>query len=170
MSDSSIALNPVIDEPSKPIPSSSAPSSSDGVIAKLFRCPSMSVNQKRTYSAPSFFSCFMTSLRASGSEVARSLLSIIPIALSLLFAEERSWSQKRSGEVNPLEFPLVTEFFVHPAHRSVAQVVLRPQVAVLRALRRLDLRKLEPARDPAAARGARDAGHPVLGRVRQVLP
>ena len=46
MSDSSIALKPVIDEPSKPIPSSSAPSSSLGVIAKLFRCPSRSVNQQ----------------------------------------------------------------------------------------------------------------------------
>ena len=37
MSDSSIALNPVIDEPSKPIPSFSAPSISLGVTAKLFR-------------------------------------------------------------------------------------------------------------------------------------
>ena len=45
MSDSSIALKPVTDEPSKPIPSSSAPSTSSSVIAKLFRCPSMSVNQ-----------------------------------------------------------------------------------------------------------------------------
>ncbi len=77
MSDSSIALKPVIDEPSKPMPSFSAPSISDGVIAKLLRWPSMSVNQKRTYSTPSFFSCLITSLRASGSEVARSLLSII---------------------------------------------------------------------------------------------
>ena len=48
MSDSSIALKPVMDDPSKPIPSSSAPSSSPGVIAKLFRWPSMSVNQRRT--------------------------------------------------------------------------------------------------------------------------
>ena len=37
MSDSSIALKPVIDEPSKPIPSFSAPSISLGVTAKLFR-------------------------------------------------------------------------------------------------------------------------------------
>ena len=37
MSDSSIALNPVIDEPSNPIPSFSASSISAGVIAKLFR-------------------------------------------------------------------------------------------------------------------------------------
>ena len=77
MSDSSIALKPVIDEPSKPMPSFSAPSISDGVIAKLFRWPSMSVNQKRTYSTPSFFTASSTALRAFGSEVARSLLSII---------------------------------------------------------------------------------------------
>ena len=37
MSDSSIALKPVIDEPSKPMPSSSAPSISAGVIANDFR-------------------------------------------------------------------------------------------------------------------------------------
>ena len=66
MSDSSIALKPVIDEPSKPMPSSSAPSISDGVIAKLFRCPSMSVNQKRTYSTPSCSICLRTALRAAG--------------------------------------------------------------------------------------------------------
>ena len=53
MSDSSIALKPVIDEPSKPMPSSSAPSSSSGVIAKLFRCPSRSVNQRSIDSTPS---------------------------------------------------------------------------------------------------------------------
>src|SRR6266436_6407881 len=40
----------------------------------------MSLNQKRTYSAPSFSICFRTSFRAPGSEVARSLLSIIAIA------------------------------------------------------------------------------------------
>ena len=37
MSDSSILLKPVIDEPSKPMPSSSAPSISAGVIANDFR-------------------------------------------------------------------------------------------------------------------------------------
>src|SRR4029453_17963750 len=47
MSDSSIALKPVIEEPSKPIPPSSASSSSSLVIAKLLSCPRMSVNQSR---------------------------------------------------------------------------------------------------------------------------
>ena len=52
MSDSSIALKPVIDEPSKPIPSSSAPSTSPIVIEKLFRCPSRSVNHSSRSSIP----------------------------------------------------------------------------------------------------------------------
>ena len=82
MSDSSIALKPVIDEPSKPIPSSSAASTSLGVIAKLFRCPSRSVNQKSTYATPCFSISFSTFFRASGSDVARCLLSIIAICLS----------------------------------------------------------------------------------------
>jgi hypothetical protein len=50
MSDSSIRLNPVIDEPSKPMPSSNAPGSSSRPIANDFRAPKMSVNQKRTNS------------------------------------------------------------------------------------------------------------------------
>src|SRR5215212_3216063 len=48
MSDSSIALKPVIDEPSKPIPPSKASSSSCALIEKLFSWPRMSVNQSRT--------------------------------------------------------------------------------------------------------------------------
>ena len=48
MSDSSIALKPVIDEPSKPIPPSKASSSSATLIEKLLSCPRMSVNQNRT--------------------------------------------------------------------------------------------------------------------------
>ena len=48
MSDSSIALKPVIDEPSKPMPPSKASSSSSALIEKLFSWPRMSVNQSRT--------------------------------------------------------------------------------------------------------------------------
>ena len=47
MSDSSIGLNPVIDEPSKPIPPSNASSSSEELIENDFSCPSTSVNQRR---------------------------------------------------------------------------------------------------------------------------
>jgi len=74
MSDSSIALNPVIEEPSKPIPSFSASAISDGVIAKDLRCPSRSVNQNRTCSTPSSLIRFSTARRAVGLDVARSLL------------------------------------------------------------------------------------------------
>src|SRR2546427_3504072 len=80
MSDSSIALKPVIDEPSKPMPSSSAPSSSLVVIAKLFRWPSRSVNQSSTSSMPRSSTSFSTLLRASGSDVALFLLSICAMA------------------------------------------------------------------------------------------
>src|SRR5918999_2419807 len=52
MSDSSIALKPVIDEPSKPMPPSKASSSSCALIEKLFSCPRMSVNQSRTKRMP----------------------------------------------------------------------------------------------------------------------
>ena len=48
MSDSSIGLNPVIEEPSKPMPPSKASSSSAALIEKLFSWPSRSVNQSRT--------------------------------------------------------------------------------------------------------------------------
>src|SRR3954447_3714840 len=82
MSDSSIALKPVIDEPSKPMPSSSAPSTSPVVIEKLLRCPSRSVNQRSTSSIPSSFICFSALFRAPGSDVARFLLSTCAIASS----------------------------------------------------------------------------------------
>src|SRR3954454_15973202 len=153
MSDSSIALNPVIDEPSKPMPSSRAPSISDGVIAKLFRWPSMSVNQKRTYSTPSFSICFMTSLRAAGSDVARSLLSIIDTFWCssrerlrphrLRSAPGASALEQRAAQMNPLEFAHVAEFLVHAAHRRVAEIVLGAQRPVARSLGSRDLRLLE---------------------------
>ena len=47
MSDSSMRLKPVIEEPSKPMPSSKAPASSSRPTAKDFSWPRMSVNQKR---------------------------------------------------------------------------------------------------------------------------
>src|SRR3954454_13198268 len=47
MSDSSIALKPVIEEPSKPIPPSKASASSDAPMENDFSWPRMSVNQKR---------------------------------------------------------------------------------------------------------------------------
>src|SRR5262245_36283098 len=61
MSDSSIRLNPVIDEPSKPMPSSRAPGSSSRPTANDFSAPKMSVNQSRMNST------FSSSTRASTS-------------------------------------------------------------------------------------------------------
>src|SRR5919106_2834023 len=61
MSDSSIRLKPVIDEPSKPMPSSSASASSSRPTANDFSWPKMSVNQKRMNST------FSSSTRASTS-------------------------------------------------------------------------------------------------------
>ena len=77
MSDSSIALKPVIDEPSKPIPSFSASLISDGVTANDLRCPSRSVNQKRMCSTPSSLIRLSTARRAATDDVARSLLFTI---------------------------------------------------------------------------------------------
>ena len=47
MSDSSMALKPVIEEPSKPMPPSKASSSCSAEIENDFSCPRMSVNQRR---------------------------------------------------------------------------------------------------------------------------
>jgi hypothetical protein len=87
MSDSSIALKPEIDEPSKPMPSSSASSISLGVIAKLFRCPSMSVNQRSANSTPSSRIRSSTACRAAGSDVARFLVSTCAMQNLLLKCE-----------------------------------------------------------------------------------
>src|SRR5919107_1050390 len=52
MSDSSIALKPVIEEPSKPMPASKAPSRSWELIENDFSWPRMSVNQRRMNRTP----------------------------------------------------------------------------------------------------------------------
>src|SRR4051812_5324234 len=52
MSDSSIALKPVIEEPSKPMPASKAPSRSWELIENDFSCPRMSVNHRRMKRTP----------------------------------------------------------------------------------------------------------------------
>ena len=52
MSDSWMRLNPSIEEPSKPMPSANAPSSSCEVIVNDFRKPSTSVNHRRTNRMP----------------------------------------------------------------------------------------------------------------------
>src|SRR5581483_5492199 len=97
MSDSSIALKPVIDEPSNPMPSSSAPSTSPTVIEKLFKCPSRSVNQRSMSSTPRFLISSSTRLRASGSDVARFLLSTCAIAPP----RRSTWEESMPEELPP---------------------------------------------------------------------
>ena len=53
MSDSSIALKPVIEEPSKPIPPSNASASSVMLIENALSWPRMSVNHRRMKRMPS---------------------------------------------------------------------------------------------------------------------
>ena len=66
MSDSSIGLNPVIEEPSKPIPPSKASSSSSALIENDFRRPRMSVNHSRMKRIPSSSMIALTSSREVG--------------------------------------------------------------------------------------------------------
>src|SRR4051812_18445748 len=103
MSDSSIALKPVIDEPSKPMPSSSASPISLGVTAKLFRCPSMSVNQRRMNSIPSSSMRPSTSLRTCGSLVARLPVPTCAIDPPSLVISRPSIPWMRAGERAELE-------------------------------------------------------------------
>ena len=67
MSDSSIALNPVIDEPSKPIPPSNASASSVALIENDFSWPRMSVNQSRMKRISCSFASAITSSEVSGA-------------------------------------------------------------------------------------------------------
>ncbi len=64
MSDSSIALKPVIDDPSKPMPPSKASSSSAALIEKDFSWPRTSVNQNRMNRIP----CSSTRARTSAGD------------------------------------------------------------------------------------------------------
>src|SRR5579885_3653636 len=152
MSDSSIALKPVIDEPSNPIPSSRAPATSDGVIAKLFRWPSMSVNQSSTYCTPSCSICSSTCLRAFGSDVARSLLSIIAISAAPPHVAVDSgatlYRQRPLHREHPRALD-VAERAVQRLHRLVA--ALRPGDELADAALRgpAELRELQRPAEPA---------------------
>src|SRR5919106_2791274 len=61
MSDSSIALKPVIEDPSKPMPPSNASSSSSALIENDFSWPRMSVNQRRMKRMPRSWTSALTS-------------------------------------------------------------------------------------------------------------
>src|SRR5204862_475494 len=108
MSDSSIALKPVIDEPSKPMPSSSASSISLGVTAKLFRWPSMSENQSRPNSTPSCSIRACTRLRVSSLDVvllqvARELSArFVQVSTDEVYGDiELGWSSREDDPLRP---------------------------------------------------------------------
>ena len=78
MSDSSIGLKPVIEEPSKPMPPSKASSSSAALIEKLFSWPSTSVNQSRTKRTSRSLTISLTSAALFGfSAISRLLFSAL---------------------------------------------------------------------------------------------
>ena len=69
MSDSSIALKPVIEDPSKPIPPSNASSSSEALMLNDFSWPRMSVNQSRMKRIPRSSASALTSSRVMGESM-----------------------------------------------------------------------------------------------------
>ena len=83
MSDSSIALNPVTDEPSKPIPCMTASSSSRWVMAKLFRRPTTSVNHSWMKVMSSSFTRRITSARRSSAAVGIVSISLLSLVLGM---------------------------------------------------------------------------------------
>src|SRR5690242_2820597 len=99
MSDSSIALKPVMDDPSKPIPSSSAPSISLGVTAKLLRWPSMSEDHSRTNSTPSCSIRSRTRLRVSSLDVALFFVSTCAMNSSLECEKPQAPVKRARGSV-----------------------------------------------------------------------
>ena len=102
MSDSSIRLKPVIDEPSNPIPSANASSSSSLPTANDFSWPRMSVNQKRTNST---FSCSTRASTSPGSAfpfvfaVATSINAVTPSA---------SWACRTSSPASPVRMRIAS--------------------------------------------------------------
>src|SRR4051794_3813456 len=91
MSDSSIRLKPVIDEPSKPIPSSSAPAISSRPTANDFSWPKMSVNQRRTNST------FCSSTCASTASAPAPVLSSIAAISAVPFRKLCRWPGGRGA-------------------------------------------------------------------------
>src|SRR4051794_29837557 len=118
MSDSSIALKPVIEEPSKPMPPSKASSSSSLLIEKLLSWPRTSVNQSRM------------------KRISRS--STIALTSSAVFGWSAIDEPRCSGWRNPNEAPL--DGRSRSFGPSVARVGGEPLAAPLleRADRRLE--------------------------------
>src|SRR5205823_5595613 len=124
---------------------------------------SMSVNQKRTYSTPSFSISRRTALRASGSDVARSLLSIIATVALLsemtgrgLSARQRTLHRQHARPV------FVAQAGVQGLHRLVALLRPRDQLDNPAGGGPVELSPLQRPRDPAPAVVTADDGKAVL--------
>ena len=95
MSDSSMRLKPVIEDPSKPMPSSKAPATSSRPTAKDFSWPRMSVNQKRMNST------FSSSTRLRTSSALAGEASVAAIGCAAPFGVDVSPHPKRPTDTAP---------------------------------------------------------------------
>src|SRR5918999_1241312 len=135
MSDSSIRLNPVIDEPSKPMPSSSAPGSSSRPTAKDFSWPKMSVNQNRmnsTLCSSTWASTSLAPVVLSGAIAIEHLLCFVCLKDGLALFAGADPHRVLHGEHEELAVP-------HRARAGVAQDHVLDQVHVLRLDHALEL-------------------------------
>src|SRR5215213_6105786 len=116
MSDSSIALKPVIEEPSKPMPASKAPSRSWELIENDLSCPRMSVNQRRMKRTPVSRTCASTSSAVVGCS------SVSAIAARTLQPAQRPRAQlaQRGGQLASH----VRQPVLDPGGRAVADLAL----------------------------------------------
>src|SRR5919197_3162306 len=122
MSDSSIALKPVIEDPSKPMPPSNASSRSAALIANDFSWPRMSVNQRRMKRMPRASTAALTSSGVLGVSAME--------ADPTLRRGDLSWTGG-PGSAEPLVGPRLELFHrgrKRPAHRR--QLVLDPDRGV----------------------------------------
>src|SRR3954451_19197927 len=116
MSDSSIALKPVIEEPSKPIPASNAPSRSCELIENDFSWPRMSVNQRRMKRTP------VSRTWASTSSAVVGCSSVSAIEARTLQPAQRPRAELAQGRSQLAAH--VRQSVLDPRGRAVAHVAL----------------------------------------------
>src|SRR5579884_1146190 len=126
----------------------------------------MSVNQSRTYCTPSRSIRASTSLRTSGSDVARSLLSIIAIERSSSGWTEATLYRQRALHRQLLRAVDVAEAAIQRLHRLVAALRPRDELADARPRGPVELCELQRAAEPTSAPVAPHRRQPVLGRPR----
>src|SRR5215217_8194732 len=128
MSDSSIALKPVIEEPSKPMPASNAPSRSWELIENDLSWPRMSVNQRRMNRTP----VSRTWARTSSAVVGCSSVSAMKARTLQPAQRPRAQLAQGRGQLAPH----VRQPVLHPGGRPVADVALddAPRLELLHPL------------------------------------